>query len=570
MEGNQGTAASPGIAIGQALIQERHEFQFVQKDIEEAESELEIKRFYQAIAEGKEDVKDLRQKVKKEVGAQESEIFTAHIQIMNDPEFHDLVESIIREEQVTAEVAVQRVIRNYAAQFAEMDENYIDAREADIKDIGDRILRLLQGMDLDQSLIEDEVILVSYELTPSEIARLDTTRVMGIVLAEGSRTSHTAILARSLEIPTVVGLGAEVISKIDQGDELIVDGDDGLVFISPDEKTFSNYRRRSQELEVREKELEKYKDMKLERKDGSRVYVNANIGGTVDLGPMLARGADGIGLFRTEFLFLDRDSLPDEEEQFQIYKEVVEKVGDRPVVIRTVDIGSDKKPEYLDFPEEINPAMGYRGIRISLNNKDFFKTQLRAILRASKFGNVKIMYPMISAIEEVRNANSVLRQSRLELLDEDIEIGDPEIGIMIEVPSAVAMVRELAEEVDFLSIGTNDLVQYTLAVDRTNEKIKDQFTPYHPAILRMITRVAAAGREFNIPVAMCGEAAGDKLLIPFWLGIGIDQLSMSPVSILPAKETIEKWLDRDKSELIQKVLQMSTVAEIQYYLSRRE
>ncbi|MFN2362724.1 MAG: phosphoenolpyruvate--protein phosphotransferase [Halarsenatibacteraceae bacterium] len=570
MEGNQGTAASPGIAIGQALIQKRHEFKFVQKDIEEAEAELEIKRFYQAVARGKEDVRDLRQKVKKEVGSQESEIFTAHLQIMNDPEFHSLVEKIIQAEQVTAEVAVQRVIRNYAAQFAEIEEDYIEARGADIKDIGDRLLRLLQGVELNQGLIEKEVILVAYELTPSEIARLDADRVLGIVLAEGSRTSHTAILARSLEIPTVVGLGPDVISKISQGDDLIVDGDDGLVFISPDEKTYSNYRKRSQELVAREKELEQYKDLKLERKDGRRVYVNANIGGTVDLEPMLARGADGIGLFRTEFLFLDRDSLPDEEEQFQIYKEVVERVGDRPVVIRTVDIGSDKKPEYLDFPEEINPAMGYRGIRISLNNKEFFKTQLRAILRASKFGNVKIMYPMISAIEEIRNSNSLLRQCRLELLEEDIEFGDPEVGIMIEVPSAVAMVRELAAEVDFLSIGTNDLVQYTLAVDRTNEKIKDQFTPYHPAILRMITRVAAAGREFDIPVAMCGEAAGDRLLIPFWLGIGIDQLSMSPVSILPARETIKKWLDRDKTELIQKVLQMSTVAEIQYYLSRRE
>ncbi|MGM0420249.1 MAG: phosphoenolpyruvate--protein phosphotransferase [Bacillota bacterium] len=563
----QGVTASPGIAVGLSYIQKKQDYQVMQKDIKIAEVELEVKRFHKVLADAQEEIENIRRKIKKEAGVQEAEIFTAHLQILNDVDFLELVEKFITEEKHTAEVAVQKVIRNFAAKFSGKNDGYIETREADIKDVGNRLMRLLQGLKLDRSIIQQEVILVANDLSPSEVARLDKDRILGLVLAEGSRNSHTSILARSLEIPAVVGVGAEGINSIYQGEKLILDGDNGVIYPSPDEELLAKYSSRLEDIEEREKELSYLKKHKLYREDGTRIYVNANIGGLDDLAPMLERGADGIGLFRTEFIFLDRKELPGEEEQYQVYREIVEKIGDRSVVIRTADIGADKKMDYLDFEEELNPSLGYRGIRICLRNKDIFKNQLKAIFRASAHGDVKILLPMISSLGEIRAANKILRQARLELVEAGVAIGYPQVGIMIEIPSAVTLAREFAEEVDFFSIGTNDLIQYTLAVDRTNDKVEDIFTPYDPAVLRMITRVVTACREVGIPVTLCGEAA-NRLLLPFWLGIGINKFSMSSVSILRARETIKFWLDKDTSVIAQEVLQRSTAAEIQYYLSR--
>ncbi len=564
----EGTAASPGIAIGSAFLLFGESGQAIGANLGADDHDIELNRFYQALNEALDDIEMLQKKVQEKIGKKEAHIFSFQKDIIAEEEFSEKVTHFIKEEGLSAEKAVQRVIRQYAAELANSEDTYIKVDENDIKDIGERLINLLQGQDIKLDISQNNIIIVARELSPSQIARLDPKKVLGLVTAEGSSTSHSAILANSMGLPAVVGIGEENLARISQGDTLIVDGKEGQVYLNPPRDMISDYRKKQSLMLWHNQELNKYRDKKLIRADGSRLYVSGNIGNSSEALTVKQNGGEGIGLFRTEFLYLGREKAPDEEEQLQAFAKALEHFPEDPVIIRTMDIGGDKEIPGLNLPAEENPFLGYRAIRVCLDNRDYFKVQLRAILRAAARGEVKLMYPMISSLEEVRSANTILREARGELDAAGKEYGELDVGIMIEIPAAIAMARELSREVDFFSLGTNDLIQYAVAVDRSNERIKDLHTPFHPGVLRMITRTVMAAKEAGIKVYMCGEAAGEKLLLPFWLGLGIDQLSMSPGRILEAKSILSEWLNRDTREVIEEVLAKSTTAEIQYYLSR--
>ncbi len=563
-----GTEASPGIAIGTAILLFGKENQTASTDKKSKDQEIELNRYYQALNEALDDVKDLKNKVKDKIGRKEAHIFSFQEDILRSEDFSNSIEDFIKKENFSAEEAVKRVIRKYVAQLVENGDSYLQVNEDDLKDVGDRLLKLLQGQEIKINIEKNNIIIVTKKLNPSQIARFDTSKVLGIVTAEGSATSHAAILADSLNIPAVVGIGEENLQKIKQGDKLIVDGHEGLVHLNPNKDILLRYQKKLEQDRDKKQKLQKYKNKKLTRSDGTQIYISGNIGNSKEAATVKNQGGEGIGLFRTEFLFLNQNTPPTEEEQLETYREVLQVFPEDPVIIRTLDIGGDKDIPGLDLSGEENPYLGYRAIRVCLDYPDFFRQQLRAILRAAAEGNVKLMYPMISSLEEVRAANSLLREARGELDAAGKEYGELEVGIMIEVPAAIAMARELAREVDFFSIGTNDLIQYAVAVDRRNERVKGLFTPFHPSVLRMVTKTATAAKEANIKVYMCGEAAGEKLLLPFWLGLEIDQLSMNPSKILEAKRILSQWLEKDTQQVVEEVLSNNTTAEIQYYLSR--
>ena len=564
----EGTAASPGIAIGSAFLLFGKSGQATGANLGADDRDIELNRFYQALEEALDDIKMLQQKVQEKIGKKEAHIFSFQEDIIADEQFAEKVAGFIKNENLPAEKAVQRLIRQYAAELADSEETYIKVSENDIKDIGERLINLLQGQDIKLDVSQNNIIIVAKELSPSQIARLDTKKVLGLVAAEGSSTSHAAILASSLGLPAVVGIGRENLARINQGDTLIVDGKEGLVYLNPPGSQLADYREKQSLLLWHSRELQKFRSTKLIRTDGSRLYVSGNIGNSSEALTVKQKGGEGIGLFRTEFLYLGREEAPDEEEQLAAFEEALEHFPEDPVIIRTMDIGGDKEAPGLELPAEENPFLGYRAIRVCLDNGDYFKVQLRAILRAAALGEVKLMYPMISSLEEVRAANAILREARGELDAAGREYGEVDVGIMIEIPAAIAMARELAREVDFFSLGTNDLIQYAVAVDRSNERIKNLHTPFHPGVLRMITRTVMAAREAGIKVYMCGEAAGEKLLLPFWLGLGLDQLSMNPGRILEAKAVLTDWLECDTREIVQKVLSKDTTAAVQNYLYR--
>lgn len=564
-----GIGASPGIVVGKAALIRDREIELTHEKIMPEEIAQEIERFDAAIAKAKEEIKVIRDQAEQNIGSEEAAVFTAHLMILDDPELVQGVVSKIKNELISAENAVNEVVKNYTEMLSALDDEYIKARVADIEDIGQRLLLLLTGTEKTNVELDKETILIAKDLSPSDTAQLNADLILAFATQSGSRSSHTAILARCLGIPAAVGLGEKLLEVVTEGDIIIVDGNDGVVIVDPDQTVLKDYQRK---IEMEEKEklrLTEYKHKSATTADGLRIKIMGNIGAVNEADAVLKNGGEGSGLFRTEFLYMENEeSLPSEEQQYQSYKAVAEKMNGKEVVIRTLDIGGDKELASLNLACEENPFLGYRAIRICLDREDIFKPQLRAILRASVFGDLKVMFPMIAGLEELRKALYFLNEAKQELKNEEIPFKhDIEVGIMIEVPSAALMADTLAKEVDFFSIGTNDLVQYTLAADRNNEKVSAAYNHYHPAVLKLIKIVTDAAHNNGIWVGMCGEASGDELLLPLWVSFRFDELSMSSVSILKAKEIISLWSVKEAELLSEKVLTADTATEVKQLLA---
>ncbi|MEI7027849.1 phosphoenolpyruvate--protein phosphotransferase [Paenibacillus sp. y28] len=565
---HKGTGASSGIAIGKAFILPSFEWDFPETMVDVQDLALEFERFYEGIRTSKDEIVTMKQELSDVLGKEETNIFDAHLAILEDPIFMNEVQGLIQRQYKAAEVAVKEVVDKFVSMFELLDDEYMKERALDIKDVGNRLLKHLLGMYEDNLPPQDHpYILVAQELSPSQLAHLDPSRVLGIVTMVGGRTSHTAIMARAMGIPLVIGPDQGMDLPIQNGDLVVLDGDEGLMYINPNPMVIELYVQRKEEWQRHRESLQRIVHEPAQTMDGTEMVLAANISSIKELEMALKNGATGVGLFRTEFLYMDRDTLPKEEEQFEVYREVAQKNGGQPIVIRTLDIGGDKQLDYLALPEEDNPCLGYRAVRILLDRRDLFKTQLKAILRASMYGNVKIMYPMISSVEEVRKANEVLEQAKRELLSEEKPFKpDVEVGIMIEVPAAVAIADLLAREVQFFSIGTNDLVQYVLAVDRMNEKIAHLYDPYHPAIIRLLKQTIDAARTRGIPVSVCGEMAGDAQTLPLWLGLGVRVLSMSAQSLLQVKSRLLASSEAESRALVEQILTCATSEEIKLVL----
>ncbi|KOY66712.1 phosphoenolpyruvate-protein phosphotransferase [Clostridium sporogenes] len=533
----KGIAASKGYAIGKIFIKEDINIEVVEKSIDDIEKEKE--RFKSALSNTREQLERIKEKAQKEVGTEKAAVFDSHIMLLDDPEFAGAVEMNIESNKVNSEKALQEVIDMYSSIFASMEDEYMRERGADIKDVGKRImLNLMEKSANSMDDLDKDTIIVAQDLTPSDTAQLDKDKVIAFLTNIGGRTSHSAIMARTLEIPAIVGM-QDITESVKNNDVAIVDGIKGIVIINPDKETIEKYEKSKESFLKEKEELKKLINVETVTKAGKRVEVCGNIGKPQDVHQVLENGGEGVGLFRTEFLYMDRDNMPSEDEQFESYKYAVEKMEGKPVVIRTLDIGGDKKLPYLEMPEEMNPFLGYRAIRLCLDRKELFKVQLRALLRASAFGNLKIMFPMISSLSEFKGAKELLKECMSELKAEGKEFNENlETGIMVEIPAAAICADELAKHVDFFSIGTNDLIQYTLAADRMNEKISYLYDPMHPAVLRLIKMTIDAAHKEGKWCGMCGEMAGDENAIATLVEYGLDEYSMSASSILTAKKII--------------------------------
>ncbi|MDD4570518.1 MAG: phosphoenolpyruvate--protein phosphotransferase [Tepidanaerobacteraceae bacterium] len=559
----KGIAASPGIEIGKAHVIESEQVNINTAAIAKEDIDKHVKTLKEAINASKLQLKRIKEKAEKELGADKAEIFGAHLMVLEDPVFLDEIESKIKNELISADNATSQVVKNYVDIFNNMEDEYMKERAADIKDVGERIIKNILGLSTDGFIFSEKVIIVARDLTPSDTAQMDKDKVLAFATDMGGRTSHTAIMARSLEIPAVVGL-VDVTGKVQDGDIIVIDGNKGVIYINPEQSILKEYERLKQDYTEYRKQLRGLKDLPAETSDKTRqVELSANIGTPKDVKGALENGAEGVGLYRTEFLYMDRDALPSEEEQFNAYKEVIEKMAPRSIIIRTLDIGGDKKLPYLAMPDELNPFLGYRAIRMCLGKPQILKTQLRGILRASAYGNAKIMYPMVSGSEEVRRANAILNEAKQELKAEGISFDENlEVGIMVEIPSAAVTADILAKEVDFFSIGTNDLIQYTLAVDRMNEHISYLYEPLHPAVLRLIKNVIDASHKAGKWTGMCGEMAGDTSATAILLGMGLDEFSMSASSIPQVKKIIRSLTYKEARQIAQKALSMDKPEDI--------
>ena len=563
----KGIAASEGIVIGKAYVYKTEKLNTNKVSIEDTENEKE--RLKRAVEQGTNEINIIKEQTKNKLGKDKAGIFEAHIMMIEDPEFIDAINDKIDKEHVNAEYAVNEVMYYFFTIFNGMDNEYMKQRGADVKDVGNRLIRILNGIkENNLSNLNDECIIAAEDITPSDTATMDTEKVLGFASDAGGRTSHSAIMARSLEIPAVVGLKT-ITENVKDGDTLILDGNEGCVIVNPDEETLKKYTVKAESERKLKEELNVLKNMQGVTKDGKKVEIAGNIGTPKDLKGVLDKGADGVGLFRTEFLYMNRDSMPEEEEQFESYKEVAEKMEGRPVIIRTLDIGGDKKLSYLKMPDEMNPFLGYRAIRLCLDRKDIFRVQLRALLRASVYGNIKIMFPMISGVEELREAKSELKKAMTELDTEGIKYNkDVKVGIMIEIPSAAIVSDILAEEADFFSIGTNDLMQYTMAVDRGNEKVAYIYSPFNPGVLRLIKLTIDNAHKKGIYAGMCGEMAGDTRIAPLLVGFGIDELSMSASSILRVKKAVNSITYEDAKKAADEVAKCKSCSEIEETLKK--
>ena len=535
MEVYQGKSVFGGIAIGRISVHKKDEQQVKRVRIEDPEQE--ILRYRQAKQTAMEQLQGLYQKALKEVGEANAAIFEIHQMMLEDDDYNESVENIIRMQQVNAEYAVASTGDNFAQMFSAMDDDYMRARSADVKDISERVLSVLGGRATGIAASGEPVIIVADDLAPSETVQLNKDLVLSFVTVHGSVNSHTAILARTMSIPALIGTAIPLTDDID-GKVGIVDGKNGCIYVDPDEDTLGRMQQLKLEEQEKKELLQTLKGRENITIDGKKIMLYANIGNSKDLAAVLQNDAGGIGLFRSEFIYLERDTFPTEEEQFQIYRTVAETMAGKPVIIRTLDIGADKKCDYFEMEPEENPAMGCRAIRICLTRPEIFKTQLRALFRASAFGNISIMYPMIISVDELRKIKTIVAEIRQELTEQGVTFGEPKQGIMIETPAAVMMSEELAKEVDFFSIGTNDLTQYTLAIDRQNPKLDAFYDPHHPAVLRMIQMVVENAHKAGIWEGICGELGADTTLTRRFLAMGVDELSMSPGSILPVRKII--------------------------------
>lgn len=557
----QGIAASSGIAIAKAYRLVEPDLSFTKKSIEDIDAET--KKFEDAITKSIQELKEIQKIAETELGAEEAAIFDAHILVLNDPELITPIKDKISAEKVNAEQALKETTDLFIAMFEGMDNEYMQERAADIRDVTKRVLSHLLGVKVvNPSTISEEVIVIAEDLTPSDTAQLNRNYVLAFATDIGGRTSHSAIMARSLEIPAIVGT-QEATAKIQDGDLVIVDGLTGKLHINPTAELIAEYEATADKYEAQKAEWAKLVDKKTVTADGEQVELAANIGTPEDLEGVKNNGGEAIGLYRTEFLYMGRDQLPTEEEQFQAYKKVLEGMDGKPVVVRTLDIGGDKELPYLKLPEEMNPFLGFRAIRLCLEEQEIFRTQLRALLRASTFGNLKIMFPMIATLDEFRQAKAILEEEKEALITAGEKVSNQiEVGIMVEIPSTAVQADQFAKEVDFFSIGTNDLIQYTMAADRMNERVSYLYQPYNPAILRLVKMVIDASHREGKWTGMCGEMAGDEIAIPLLLGLGLDEFSMSATSILKARAQILKLKKSDMEELAEQALEMGTAEEV--------
>ncbi len=566
----KGIPAAPGIVIGKVLLLDREQYVIPKRPIKEEQIQEEVKRFKDSLMQTKQEIIDIKKRISDELSIEHGQIFSAHLLVIEDSMLIEEVIAKIKKERLSAEYVFQDVLKKYIKVFSEMDDEYLRERISDINDIGKRILKNLIGAREDAlSTLKDKVIVISYDLSPSDTATMHKKNVIGFATDIGSRTSHTAIMAKSLEIPAVVGL--ETITRnVKNGDNMIVDGTHGLIIINPTPTTLKHYELARKKMLAFEKHLLETKELPAQTLDGRKIELTANIELSEEVSSVLAHGAEGIGLYRTEYFYMNRKDLPSEEEQFKAYSAVAKKMKPYTVIIRTLDLGGDKFLSQLDIPMEMNPFMGWRAIRFCLARPDIFKTQLRAILRASAFGKLKMMYPMISGLEELRQANAILEDTKKELKKEGISFDDNmEVGAMIEIPSAALTADILAREADFFSIGTNDLIQYTLAVDRVNEKIAYLYEPAHPAVLLLVKNIIEAGHRAGIWVGMCGEMAGDVYMTLILLGFGLDEFSTSPVAVPEIKRIIRSVSMDQAKEIAQQAITLSTGKEIEKFARRK-
>ena len=536
MQVYNGKSVFGGIAIGKISVYQKGEQQVKRVKITDADAEME--RYADAKNAAVEQLQKLYDKALKEVGEANAAIFEIHQMMLDDDDYNESVENIIRTQMVNAEYAVAATADNFAQMFASMDDDYMKERAADVKDISERLLTILQGSESNKVDTNEPVIIVADDLAPSETVQLDKDMVLSFVTVHGSLNSHTAILARTMAIPALIGTEALPLNASVDGKLGIVDGFNGKIYVDPDENILTEMKAKQQEDLEKKQLLQTLKGKENITLDGQKVMLYANIGNIKDLATVIQNDAGGIGLFRSEFIYLEREDYPTEEEQFQIYKTVAETMAGKRVIIRTLDIGADKQCDYFNMEHEENPALGYRAIRICLTRPEIFKTQLRALFRASAYGKLAIMYPMITSVKEVHRIKEIVEEVKAELAEQGIEFAIPEQGIMIETPAAAMVSDELAKEVDFFSVGTNDLTQYTLAIDRQNTKLDEFYDAHHPAVLRMISMVAENAHKAGIWAGICGELGADTTLTQEFLAMGIDELSVSPGSILPIRKIV--------------------------------
>ena len=559
-----GIPASPGIVFGKALVLKEEKIVLDTQKISEDQVEAEVARFYAGREAAVEQLNSIHQRALKSLGEEKAAIFEGHLMILEDEELEEEILDYLRSNKVNASVAASKIIDQQVEMLSEIDDEYLKERAGDIRDIGNRLIKNILGMHIvDLGDITEESILVAYDLTPSETAQLNLEKVLGFITDIGGRTSHTSIMARSLELPAIVGTN-DVTARVNTGDYLILDAVNNRVYVNPTQAEIDELKTLEAKLAEEKAELAKLKDLPAVTLDGHKVEVVANIGTIRDCEGAHRNGAEGVGLYRTEFLFMDRDQLPSEEEQFIAYKEVVEAMEGRLVVLRTMDIGGDKELPYLNLPKEMNPFLGWRAVRIALDRREILHAQLRAVLRASAFGKLAVMFPMIISVEEIRELKSVLETLKAELraegkaFDENIQV-----GVMVETPSAAVNAKFLAKEVDFFSIGTNDLTQYTLAVDRGNELISHLYNPMSPSVLGLIKQVIDASHAEGKWTGMCGELAGDERATLLLLGMGLDEFSMSAISVPRIKKLIRHVNYQEVKALADEALQKPTAAEIE-------
>lgn len=556
-----GIAASDGVAIAKAYLLVEPDLSFTNEKV--TDTDAKIQKFRNALEASKIELTKIRNNAEKQLGPDKAAIFDAHLLVLDDPELIQPIEDKIANEKVSAPEALDEVTSQFITIFESMDNEYMRERAADIRDVSKRVLAHLLGVELpNPSMIDESVVIVGNDLTPSDTAQLNKEFVQGFVTNIGGRTSHSAIMSRSLEIAAVVGTKS-VTKEVKQGDMVIVDGITGDVIVDPTEDELIAYQNKRERFFEDKKELQKLRDAETVTIDGEHAELAANIGTPDDLYGVMENGAEGIGLYRTEFLYMGRDQMPTEDEQFEAYKKVLETMKDKRVVVRTLDIGGDKELPYLNLPKEMNPFLGYRAIRLCLDQQDIFRTQLRALLRASAYGKLNIMFPMVATINEFRDAKAILLEEKENLKNDGHDVSDEiELGIMVEIPSTAALADIFAKEVDFFSIGTNDLIQYTMAADRMSERVSYLYQPYNPAILRLVKQVIEASHKEGKWTGMCGEMAGDETAIPLLLGLGLDEFSMSATSILKARRQINGLSKNEMSELANRAINCATQEEV--------